>query len=113
MTGGACARRPARGGATPIACRSSAAIPTPVPTAVSLRSRSSAAPKRLLTSFDARPGDRLIAAIDLRGRYREPFANWEAATAAAPARLIADLEVLPALAEAAWPLRPRIFPRAG
>ncbi len=55
--------------------------------------------KSLLTSFDARPADRLIAAIDLRGRYREPFANWEAATAAAPSRLIADLEVLPSLAE--------------
>src|ERR1700722_6545852 len=29
--------------------------------------------RRLLTSFDAQPGDRLVAAIDLRGRYREPF----------------------------------------
>ena len=28
---------------------------------------------KLLTSFDASPGDRLIAAVDLRGRYREPF----------------------------------------
>src|SRR5204862_5388599 len=55
--------------------------------------------KRLLTSFDARPDDRLIAAIDLRGRYREPFSNWEAATQAPPARLRADLEVLPAIAE--------------
>ncbi len=54
----------------------------------------------LLTSYDARPGDRLVAAIDLRGRYREPFANWEAATAAPPARLRADLELLPAIAEA-------------
>jgi uncharacterized protein len=56
--------------------------------------------KRLLTSFDARPGERLIAAIDLRGRYRDRFANWEAATDTPPARLIADLEMLPALAEA-------------
>jgi uncharacterized protein len=55
--------------------------------------------KRLLTSFDARPRDRLVAAIDLRGRYREPFANWEAATDAPPARLNADLEILPGLAE--------------
>jgi uncharacterized protein len=55
--------------------------------------------RRLLTSFDAQPADRLVAAIDLRGRYREPFANWEAATDAPPARLNADLEVLPALAE--------------
>ena len=56
--------------------------------------------RRLLTSFDARPGDRLIAAIDLRGRYRAPFANWEAATDAPTARLRGDLEILPDIAEA-------------
>ncbi|MCF3640444.1 sll0787 family AIR synthase-like protein [Rhizobium sp. TRM95111] len=56
--------------------------------------------KRLLTSFDARPGDVLIAAVDHRGRYREPFNNWEAAIDAPPARLRADLELLPAIAEA-------------
>jgi uncharacterized protein len=55
--------------------------------------------RRLLTSFDARPADRLIAAIDLRGRYREPFSNWEAATDAPAARLRGDLDVLPWLAE--------------
>ena len=55
--------------------------------------------KRLLTSFDARPGDRLVAAIDLRGRYREPFSNWEAATDAPAARLRGDLELLPRIAE--------------
>ncbi|CAN5296738.1 methanogenesis marker 2 protein [soil metagenome] len=56
--------------------------------------------KALLTSFDARPGDRLVAAIDLRGRYREPFSNWEAATQAPATRLRGDLELLPAIAEA-------------
>jgi len=56
--------------------------------------------KTLLTSFDAEPGDRLIAAIDLRGRYRPPFANWEAASDAPAARLRGDLEILPRLAEA-------------
>jgi AIR synthase-related protein len=54
---------------------------------------------RLLTSFDARPNDCLIAAIDLRGRYRDPFPNWEAATDAPPARLRQDLEILPLIAE--------------
>ncbi|MCM2402685.1 sll0787 family AIR synthase-like protein [Rhizobium sp. S153] len=54
----------------------------------------------LLTSFDAKPGDLLIAAIDHRGRYREPFNNWEAATDAPPARLRGDLEILPEIAEA-------------
>lgn len=56
--------------------------------------------KHLLTSFNALPGDRLVAAIDLRGRYREAFSNWEAATDAPPARLLPDLEVLPLIAEA-------------
>ena len=56
--------------------------------------------KKLLTSFDARPGDLLVAAIDLRGRYREPFSNWEAATGAPPERLRGDIDVLPQIAEA-------------
>lgn len=56
--------------------------------------------KRLLTSFDARPGQTLVAAIDLRGRYRAPFSNWEAATDAPPARLKGDMELLPEIAEA-------------
>jgi AIR synthase-related protein len=56
--------------------------------------------KKLLTSFAARPGEHLVAAIDLRGRYRAPFANWEAATDAPAARLRGDLELLPAIAEA-------------
>ncbi|MDX7950505.1 sll0787 family AIR synthase-like protein [Lichenihabitans sp. Uapishka_5] len=56
--------------------------------------------KRLLTSFDAAAGDVLVAAIDLRGRYREPFSNWEAATDAPATRLRGDLAVLPAIAEA-------------
>jgi AIR synthase-related protein len=55
---------------------------------------------RLLTSFDARPGDRLVAAIDLRGRYRDPFPNWEAATDAPAERLRGDVDILPQIAEA-------------
>lgn len=56
--------------------------------------------RKLLTSFDARPGEALVAAVDLRGRYREPFPNWEAATDAPAARLRGDLELLPLIAEA-------------
>jgi AIR synthase-related protein len=55
--------------------------------------------RQLLTSFAAKPGEKLIAAIDLRGRYREPFDNWEAATTAPPGRLRGDLEILPEIAE--------------
>ncbi len=53
----------------------------------------------LLTSFDANPGDRLVMAVDLRGRYREPFRNWEAATDAPGERLRGDLALLPQIAE--------------
>lgn len=54
----------------------------------------------LLTSFAARPGDRLVMAVDLRGAYEKPFPYWNASTTAPGARLRADLELLPALAEA-------------
>jgi len=58
--------------------------------------------RRLLTSFDAKAGDRLLAAIDLRGRYHEPYAYWDASTAVAAdgGRLRRDLEILPEIAEA-------------
>jgi uncharacterized protein len=54
--------------------------------------------RRLLTSFDAKPGDVLIAAIDHRGAYREPFDNWQAALSAPHERLRADLALLPQIA---------------
>lgn len=40
--------------------------------------------RRLITSFDARPGDALVVAVDLRGRYREPDDYFDAATRASP-----------------------------
>ncbi len=55
--------------------------------------------RKLLTSFDARPGDRLLAAIDLRGEYRPQSSNWQAALGRPPERLRGDLEILPQLAE--------------
>lgn len=53
----------------------------------------------LLTSFDAAPGDDLVAAIDLRGRFREPHPYWDASTGAPGTRLRGDLALLPGLAE--------------
>ncbi|AWN35990.1 sll0787 family AIR synthase-like protein [Methylobacterium radiodurans] len=55
--------------------------------------------KRLLTSFDAAVGDDLVAAIDLRGRFREPHPYWDASTGAPGERLRGDLALLPGLAE--------------
>lgn len=53
---------------------------------------------RLLTSFDARPGDVLVAAVDLRGAFHEPYAYWNCSTGAPPERLRGDLDVLPRIA---------------
>ncbi|WP_179378049.1 sll0787 family AIR synthase-like protein [Jannaschia marina] len=55
--------------------------------------------RALITSFDAIPGDLLIAAVDPRGSYRN-FDNFCAALDAPPERLRSDLDLLPALAEA-------------
>jgi AIR synthase-related protein len=52
----------------------------------------------LMTSFDARPGDALVAAVDLRGAYHEPYNYWNCSTGAPAPRLRADLELLPGLA---------------
>lgn len=54
---------------------------------------------RLLTSFDARPGDALCVAVDLRGAMHQRFAYFNASVGADPERLRGDLEVLPRLAE--------------
>lgn len=54
--------------------------------------------QRLITSFDAAPGDLLIAAMDHRGSYRN-FDNFCAALDAPAERLRGDLMLLPALAE--------------
>jgi AIR synthase-related protein len=55
--------------------------------------------RKLLTSFDARPGDVLLMAVDLRGAWQSPYPYWNASTTAPASRLREDLEVLPLLAE--------------
>lgn len=56
--------------------------------------------RRLITSFDAHPGDRLLVATDLKGAWEGAHPFWNASTKAEPARLRADIELLPELAEA-------------
>lgn len=56
--------------------------------------------KALITSFDAEPGDVLIAAIDHRGSYPSSESdNFPAFLGVDPDRLRGDLELLPVLAE--------------
>ncbi|MEM8953687.1 MAG: sll0787 family AIR synthase-like protein [Verrucomicrobiota bacterium] len=56
--------------------------------------------ENLITSFDARPGDRLVIAIDMAGDFRNDKPFWNASTTTPSARLRAELELLPILAEA-------------
>jgi len=58
--------------------------------------------QRLITSFDARPGDELLLAVDLRGQYQGDKPFWNASVAAPAERLQSDLALLPALAEKNW-----------
>ncbi|MEQ8901200.1 MAG: sll0787 family AIR synthase-like protein [Roseovarius sp.] len=55
--------------------------------------------KALITSFDAQPGDLLIACADMRGAYAGDSSNFPAFLNAPHARLRADTEILPRLAE--------------
>jgi uncharacterized protein len=58
--------------------------------------------QRLITSFDASPGDDLLLAIDLRGEYQGDKPFWNASAGRPAERLRSDLSVLPALAEKNW-----------
>ncbi len=54
----------------------------------------------LLSSFHARPGQRLMMAVDLRGQWEGSAPFWNASTRAPSQRLRADLALLPEIAEA-------------
>ncbi len=54
---------------------------------------------RLITSFDAQPGDALVLVTNLQGRSHPKYPFWDAATMADPADLQRHFELLPTLAE--------------
>ncbi len=55
---------------------------------------------RLITSFDAQPGQDLLMAVDLRGQLWKGHPFWNAATDRTPAALRAQIGLLAELAEA-------------
>ncbi|MEC5399860.1 sll0787 family AIR synthase-like protein [Uliginosibacterium sp. H1] len=55
--------------------------------------------QKLLSSFNAQHGDVLMMAVDLRGRFEEPYPWWNASSHAPAKRLRDDLALLPQLAE--------------
>lgn len=58
--------------------------------------------KALMTSFDAKPGDELLMAVDLNGNYRGEKPFWNASVGTADEKLRKDIELLPELAESGW-----------
>ncbi|MEP2781276.1 MAG: sll0787 family AIR synthase-like protein [Pseudoruegeria sp.] len=69
--------------------------------------------KHVISSFTAKPGDVLICAMDLRGCYREPYDNWNAALTSSPQTLRATMKILPELAEAGFALSGKDISQGG
>lgn len=68
---------------------------------------------RLLSSINARSGLALMVAIDLRGQWRTPGFNWDAATAADAVALRQSMAILPSLAESGLLVAAKDISQAG
>jgi len=55
--------------------------------------------KKLLTSFDAKAGDKLLMAIDLDGAYFEHYPFWNASTTSTPEKLQQNMRFMLEIAE--------------
>lgn len=55
--------------------------------------------RALLSAFSAKPGQRIVLAIDHRGEFQDESLNWNAATHSPPGRMKDDLALLPKIAE--------------
>ena len=55
--------------------------------------------KKLISSFEAQPGDLLVLSIDMKGEMHPKFSFWNAATKLCSAKLKSNLNILPYLAE--------------
>lgn len=55
--------------------------------------------KNLLTSYDAKPGETLMMAIDMNGKYYENYPFWNASTTASPVHLQKIIKLMYQLAE--------------
>lgn len=58
--------------------------------------------KKLLSSFNARPGDALLHVTNLRGQFHPRFQFWDCSAHLAGPELRRDLALLPTIAEADW-----------
>jgi uncharacterized protein len=58
--------------------------------------------KRVLSSFNAQPGDSILHVVNLRGEFHPTFPFWDCSAYLTNAELQRDLALLPAIAEAGW-----------
>ncbi|MBU6998152.1 MAG: methanogenesis marker 2 protein [Theionarchaea archaeon] len=55
--------------------------------------------RKVLTSFDARPGDKVMLALDLKGKQYNPYLNWDSTSMKTSEEVLYRLEALPIIAE--------------
>jgi len=58
--------------------------------------------RRILSSFNAQPGDIILHVVNLRGEFHPRFPFWDCSAHLSDAELRRDLALLPAIAEAGW-----------
>ncbi|HEX9369516.1 MAG TPA: sll0787 family AIR synthase-like protein [Roseiflexaceae bacterium] len=58
--------------------------------------------QRVLSSFNARPGDAMLHVVNLRGAFHPRFPFWDCSAHLSDADLRRDLALLPRIAEAGW-----------
>lgn len=58
--------------------------------------------KRVLSSFNAQPGDSILQVVNLRGEFHPKFPFWDCSAHLSNAELQRDLALLPAIAESGW-----------
>ena len=58
--------------------------------------------RKLMTSFDAKPGDSVLVAIDLKGHYRDGETFWNASVGTDPETLQRNIRLLSQLSERGW-----------
>ncbi|MGC1121309.1 MAG: AIR synthase related protein [Candidatus Methanofastidiosia archaeon] len=55
--------------------------------------------RKVLTSFDARPGEKVMLALDLKGKQYKTYLNWDSTSMKTSEQVLYRLEALPTIAE--------------
>jgi putative methanogenesis marker protein 2 len=55
--------------------------------------------RKVLTSFDARPGEKVLVAVDLKGKQYKTYLNWDSTSMKTSEEVLYRLEALPIIAE--------------